>query len=183
HLRAHSTVAGESRHCEVPVRQVAASTVAIIVLTCASASPVIAASSRGERTVATASTPDRGIVDRLVFDTPLKRFRIERTRAKRMHRWLITSTDGCSAPIVGSSGRSFNFRLACERHDLAYANYSVLSRLSLGVEWNASLRAKVDDRFQRDLQDTCSKRRHSERLRCDAWAVLFFHAVRLAAGP
>ncbi|MFZ9726540.1 MAG: phospholipase A2 [Ilumatobacteraceae bacterium] len=165
------------------MRQLAASTVAIIVLTCASASPVIAASSRGERTVATASTPDRGIVDRLVFDTPLKRFRIERTRAKRMHRWLITSTDGCSAPIVGSSGRSFNFRLACERHDLAYANYSVLSRLSLGVEWNASLRAKVDDRFQRDLQDTCSKRRHSERLRCDAWAVLFFHAVRLAAGP
>ncbi|MGA1629767.1 MAG: phospholipase A2, partial [Ilumatobacteraceae bacterium] len=107
------------------MRQLAASTVAIIVLTCASASPVIAASSRGERTVATASTPDRGIVDRLVFDTPLKRFRIERTRAKRMHRWLITSTDGCSAPIVGSSGRSFNFRLACERHDLAYANYSV----------------------------------------------------------
>jgi len=165
------------------MRQLAASTVAIIVLTCASASPVIAASSRGERTVATASTPDRGIVDRLVFNTPLKRFRIERTRAKRIHRWLITSTDGCSAPIVGSSGRSFNFRLACERHDLAYANYSVLSRLSLGVEWNASLRAKVDDRFQRDLQDTCSKRRHSERLRCDAWAVLFFHAVRLAAGP
>ncbi|MGA0131606.1 MAG: phospholipase A2 [Ilumatobacteraceae bacterium] len=165
------------------MRQLAVSTVAIIVLTCASASPVIAASSRGERTVATASTPDRAVVDRLVFDTPLKRFRIERTRAKRMHRWLITSTDGCSAPIVGSSGRSFNFRLACERHDLAYANYSVLSRLSLGVEWNASLRAKVDDRFQRDLQDTCSKRRHSERLRCDAWAVLFFHAVRLAAGP
>ena len=165
------------------MRQLAASTVAIIVLTCASASPVIAASSRGERTLATASTPDRGIVDRLVFDTPLKRFRIERTRAKRLHRWLITSTDGCSAPIVGSSGRSFNFRLACERHDLAYANYSVLSRLSLGVEWNASLRAKVDDRFQRDLQDTCSKRRHSERLRCDAWAVVFFHAVRLAAGP
>ena len=165
------------------MRQLAASTVAIIVLTCASASPVIAASSRGERTVATTSTPDRGIVDRLVFDTPLKRFRIERTRAKRVHRWLITSTDGCSAPIVGSSGRSFNFRLACERHDLAYANYSVLSRLSLGVEWNASLRAKVDDRFQRDLQDTCSKRRHSERLRCDAWAVVFFHAVRLAAGP
>ena len=165
------------------MRQLAASTVAIIVLTCASASPVIAASSRGERTVATASTPDRAVVDRLVFDTPLKRFRIERTRAKRIHRWLITSTDGCSAPIVGSSGRSFNFRLACERHDLAYANYSVLSRLSLGVEWNASLRAKVDDRFQRDLQDTCSKRRHSERLRCDAWAVLFFHAVRLAAGP
>ena len=165
------------------MRQLAASTVAIIVWTCASASPVIAASSRGERTVATASTPDRAVVDRLVFDTPLKRFRIERTRAKRMHRWLITSTDGCSAPIVGSSGRSFNFRLACERHDLAYANYSVLSRLSLGVEWNASLRAKVDDRFQRDLQDTCSKRRHSERLRCDAWAVVFFHAVRLAAGP
>jgi hypothetical protein len=51
------------------------------------------------------------------------------------------------------------------------------------VEWNSALRALVDDQFQRDLQETCTTRRHSERLRCDAWAVVFFHAVRVTAGP
>lgn len=133
--------------------------------------------------VAPSPAPDRLIVDRLVFDVPLKQFRVERSRTKRQHRWLITTTDGCTAPLVGSSGKSFDFRLACERHDLAYANYSTLARLNLGVAWNAELRARVDDQFQRDLQALCARRRHSERLRCDAWVVVFFHAVRLAAGP
>lgn len=133
--------------------------------------------------VAPSPAPDRLIVDRLVFDVPLKQFRIERSRAKRHHRWLITSTDGCTAPLVGSRGKSFDFRLACERHDLAYANYSMLARLNFGVAWDATLRAHVDDQFQRDLQESCAQRRHSERLRCDAWVVVFFHAVRLAAGP
>jgi len=126
---------------------------------------------------------DRTVIDRLVFDTPLTRFRLERSRAKRTHRWIITATDGCSAPIVGSTGASFNFRLACERHDLAYANYTLLAQRDAGVEWSAELRARVDDQFQRDLQQLCTTRRHSQRLRCDAWAVVFFHAVRLAAGP
>ncbi|MFM8266364.1 MAG: phospholipase A2 [Acidimicrobiia bacterium] len=80
-----------------------------------------------------ASPPDRAVVDRLVFEVPLARFRVERSRAKRTHRWLITSTDGCSAPLVGSSGKSFDFRLACERHDLAYANYPLLSRVDHAV--------------------------------------------------
>jgi len=170
------------------MRRLAAFTVAITVLTLVSASTVIASSSLpnrsvGYRAILDRSVIDRSVVDRLVFATPLHQFRAERSRAKRTHRWLITTTDGCSAPLVGSSGRSFNFRLACERHDLAYANYSALARLSLDVEWNATLRAAVDDQFQRDLQELCTKRRHSERLRCDAWSVVFFHAVRVSAGP
>lgn len=130
-----------------------------------------------------AALPDRAVVDRLVFEVPLTQFRVERSRAKRMHRWLVTSTDGCSAPLVGSTGKSFDFRLACERHDLAYANYPALARVDSAVAWDAALRARVDDQFQRDLQESCLRRRHSERLRCDAWVVVFFHAVRLAAGP
>ena len=165
------------------MRRLAAFTVAITVLTCASASPVIATSSLPDRNVVHHAVDYRNVVDRLVFATPLRQFRSERSRAKRVHRWLITTTDGCSAPLVGSSGRSFNFRIACERHDLAYANYSALARLSLDVEWNAALRAAVDDQFQRDLQESCITRRHSERLRCDAWSVVFFHAVRVSAGP
>lgn len=125
----------------------------------------------------------RLVIDRLVFDTPLSRFRLERSRARRAHSWLVTVTDGCSAPLVGSTGASFNFRLACERHDFAYANYTLLARAGVDVEWTAALRARVDDQFQRDLQQQCTTRRHSQRLRCDAWAVVFFHAVRLAAGP
>jgi hypothetical protein len=143
----------------------------------------VTANATSSKEPASASTPDRHIVDRLVFDTPLTRFRVERSRAKRLHRWLITASDGCSAPLIGSRGASFDFRVACERHDLAYANYSVLARLNLGVVWDATLRAAVDDQFQRDLQASCARRRHSERLRCDAWVVVFFHAVRLAAGP
>ena len=175
------------------MRRLAAFTVAITVLTLVSASTVIASSSLPnrsvvqravlDRSVIDRAVIDRSVVDRLVFATPLHQFRAERSRAKRTHRWLITTTDGCSAPLVGSSGRSFNFRVACERHDLAYANYSALARLSLDVEWNATLRAAVDDQFQRDLQELCTRRRHSERLRCDAWSVVFFHAVRVSAGP
>jgi hypothetical protein len=165
----------------VPVRRFVACLVAML----ASTVPVddAAALSAFDTSLPSAESSDRAVVDRLVFEVPLTRFRLERSRAKRAHRWLITSTDGCSAPLVGSTGRSFDFRLACERHDLAYANYAALARVDVAVKWDAALRAKVDDQFQRDLQDSCLRRRHSERLRCDAWVVVFFHAVRVAAGP
>ena len=67
-------------------------------------------------------SPDLAVLDRLVFATPLAQFRSERSKAKRLHRWLITSTDGCTAPLVGSSGRSFDFRVACERHEIGRAH-------------------------------------------------------------
>lgn len=120
-------------------------------------------------------------LQRIVFATPLDTFRLERSRAVRLHRFDAT-TDGCSAPLLGSEGRSFNFRLPCERHDFAYRNFSALSAHG-GPAWNAALRAAVDDQFQRDLQSVCAKRRGSLRLRCDAWVIVFFHAVRVTAGP
>lgn len=164
------------------MRRLVACSVAITLLVVLPATRDVAALGLRPSSVS-ATAPDRAVVDYLVFEAPLERFRAERSRMKRQHRWLVTTTDGCSAPIVGSTGRSFNFRAACERHDLAYANYQVLARLGYGVVWDASLRARIDDRFQRDLQESCTKRRHSERLRCDAWAIVYFHAVRIAAGP
>lgn len=165
------------------MRRIVACSVAITLLVSSPESSAIAASTPHRHGSSSSTVPDRSVIDRLVFEVPMERFRSERTRDKRRHGWLITATDGCSAPVVGSGGRSFNFRLACERHDLAYANYGALDRLGFGVVWDSSLRALVDDQFQRDLQRSCTKRRHSERLRCDAWAVVYFHAVRLAAGP
>jgi hypothetical protein len=176
-------MADNSRQCEVYMRRLAASIFAITLLAHLPATRVIATSSISDHSATMPTSASRAVVDGLVFATPLNQFRAARSRAKRTHRWLITTTDGCSAPLVGSSGQSFNFRVACERHDLAYANYSALSRLSLGVDWNPELRAAVDNQFQRDLQESCIRRRHSERLRCDAWTVVFFHAVRIAAGP
>lgn len=165
------------------MRRIIAISVAITLLAMVPETRVIAASAPHGNTSSAATAPDRSVIDRLVFNVPLERFRSERSRERRRHVWLITATDGCSAPVVGSGGRSFNFRLACERHDLAYANYRALHRLGLGVTWDSTLRSLVDDQFQRDLQRSCTSRRHSERLRCDAWAVVYFHAVRLAAGP
>lgn len=133
--------------------------------------------------IATPSIDELHVVDHLVFSAPLQSFRRDRARAKRRHPWLTATTDGCSAPLIGSTGASFNFRLACERHDFAYANYPLLMRRGHDVEWNAVLRAKVDDQFQRDLQASCVHRQRSYRLRCDAWVIVFFHAVRIAAGP
>jgi hypothetical protein len=133
--------------------------------------------------IATPSIDELHVINHLVFATPLKTFRKERTQAKRTHQWLVTATDGCSAPLIGSTGTSFNFRLACERHDFAYANYPLLRRRGHSSEWNSILRAKVDDQFQRDLQASCVHRQHSQRLRCDAWVIIFFHTVRIAAGP
>jgi hypothetical protein len=165
------------------MRRIVACSVAITLLATVPESRAVAASAPRLHVSSSSTVPDRSVVDRLVFDVPLERFRSERSRERRRYRWLITATDGCSAPIVGSGGRSFDFRLACERHDLAYANYRALHRLGLGVSWDAALRSLVDDQFQRDLQQSCTSRRHSERLRCDTWAVVYFHAVRLAAGP
>lgn len=146
----------------------------IALLTTASPVPVV------RRVHAAAESPDEAL-QRIVFRTPLHRFRLERSRAARLHRF-DTTTDGCSAPLLGSEGRSFNFRLPCERHDFAYRNYWARSALG-GLAWNAALRSAIDDQFQRDLQSVCAKRRGSFRLRCDAWVIVFFHAVRLTAGP
>lgn len=132
------------------------------------------------RAHAATESPDEAL-RRIVFDTPLEKFRLERSRAARLHRF-DTTTDGCSAPLLGSEGRSFNFRLPCERHDFAYRNYWLRASHG-GPAWNAALRAAIDDQFQRDLQSVCAKRRGSFRLRCDAWVIVFFHAVRITAGP
>lgn len=157
----------------------------LLAATCGSAvaaasgtTPARAAEHRRMRTVA--ESPDEAL-HRIVFRTPLARFRLERSRAARAHR-LDATTDGCSAPLLGSEGRSFNFRLPCERHDFAYRNFALRSG-SGGPAWDAALRAAVDDQFQRDLQSVCLLRRGSFRLRCDAWVVVYFHTVRLTAGP
>lgn len=59
---------------------------------------------------------------------------------------LDWSTDGCSAPIVQSTGRSFDFYNACRRHDFGYRN---MSRIKDSRVWNEALRLRIDGQFRK----------------------------------
>ena len=122
-------------------------------------------------------TDDRQVVDRAVFELSLRDVVRARMSLRREHRHLDWTTDYCSAPVVGNEGRSFNFRNACMRHDFAYRNYRRLGVL------DAPMRDAVDDVFHGDLVSSCLPKRVSLRLRCLAWAEVFFEMVRVAGGP
>lgn len=123
------------------------------------------------------STDDRRVVDHAVFDLSLHDFVRARMSLRREYRHLDWTTDYCSAPVVGNEGRSFNFRNACIRHDFAYRNYRRLGAL------DAPMRDAVDDVFHGDLISSCLPKSVSLRLRCLAWAEVFFEVVRVAGGP
>jgi Prokaryotic phospholipase A2 len=108
------------------------------------------------------------IVDRYI-EADLDTFLAYRGSPDRDPR-LDWSTDECSAPVVGSTGASFDFTEACLRHDFGYRNYR---RLGL-FEQRKGL---VDDRFLGDMRAHCETRRVDERERCRTWALAFYLAV------
>jgi hypothetical protein len=113
------------------------------------------------------------VVEQGLFETDLASFpQFVRTN-KRAHPSLDWKTDYCSAPLVGSTGRSFNFRLPCQRHDFGYRN---MKRLG---EWNEDVRSRIDERFRDDMRATCTKRGITQRFNCFAWAETFYRAVRV----
>ena len=95
-------------------------------------------------------------------------------------RWFDWITDGCSAPLVGSTGRSFNFRGPCRRHDFGYRNLQLLERATAGGRryWNGTNRSgstSSSSRHEGPLPGTpvvreaivlrCGRRRSTQR--CD----------------
>ena len=119
------------------------------------------------------------VVNELVFMTSLHDFVVTASSSRRDPR-LDWRTDLCSAPVVESSGKSFDFSRSCRRHDFAYRNYSRLGGARL---WTASLRARVDTVFRADMRSECTSRQGSMRVRCLLWAETFYRAVRIYAGP
>jgi hypothetical protein len=118
------------------------------------------------------------VAESLVFKKPLKTFVALAEDPKRDER-LNWTTDGCSAPIIGSSGRTFNFYDACRRHDFAYRNFS---RLNSGKWWNESFRARVDAVFKKDMSADCVKRSALDKRSCMAWVNIFYEVVRAYSG-
>ena len=119
------------------------------------------------------------VAERLVFRTSLDAFVATADSESRDSR-LDWSTDGCSAPFVESTGRSFDFTRACRRHDFAYRN---IARLDGGRHWTSRMRARVDAVFLRDMRSDCATRPRVARASCRNWATLFHRVVRARGGP
>lgn len=97
-------------------------------------------------------------------------------------RWFDWSTDWCSAPLVGSTGRSFDFRAPCRRHDFGYRNLQLIDRRYGGGHWNSSSRKRVDQQFLADMKRHCWARPWYDEPTCLAWAQTFYAGVRIAGG-
>ena len=93
---------------------------------------------------------------------------------------LDWSTDGCSAPIVQSTGRSFDFYNACRRHDFGYRN---MSRFKNGRVWNETVRLRIDGQFRKDARASCTSKIRLTKVQCLAWAETYFRAVRSFGTP
>lgn len=141
-----------------------------------------------------------GRVEVLMFRTPIDSFVATSRSPRPIDRTLDWSTDQCSAPLIGSTGRSFDFTAACLRHDFGYRNYKMLDRTyncpqrpdgeacadgtwTYGRWWNASNRARLDAQFKKDLFGHCASRPVWDRPTCRAWATTFYSAVRTFGGP
>lgn len=123
------------------------------------------------------ATNDIEVIDHVMFDLDLVTFIRQRSRLRRTYPQLDWTTDGCSAPIVGESGRSFNFRNACIRHDFGYRNYKARGMFT------TDSRTHLDGQFRRDMDALCAPKVRTFKVRCAAWAEIFFAAVRAGGGP
>lgn len=129
--------------------------------------------------VSTPSRPPQDVARSLVFDRSLSSF-IATANSRDRDPRLDWTTDGCSAPVVGSTGRTFDFYDACRRHDFGYRNFRTLLD---GKLWTAALRARIDSVFKKDMLANCARRVGTAKASCIGWADTFYQFVRAYAGP
>ena len=122
---------------------------------------------------------DLAEVERLLYAVPLAQFVATVSAGSD---WFDVSTDWCSAPLVGSTGRSFDFRSPCRRHDFGYRNLKLVEA-RYGVDaWNATSRRRVDQQFLADMRGHCRGRAWYDEPTCLAWAETYYAAVRAFGG-
>lgn len=153
---------------------VAATSLLAVIAFTATTSNVVA-----DTAIVRSATTDRAYVDRMLFRVGIATF----LAAVGVDRWFDWSTDLCSAPLIGSTGRSFDFRHPCRRHDFGYRNLRLIDRRYGTRQWNAVSRKAVDDRFRTDMHDHCRTRSAWLQPTCHCWAEVFYVAVRAAGGP
>ena len=142
------------------------------------------------RVAAGTAVADLAYIQRLAFGVPLVEFSARArlrigSNGQSGDTWFDWSTDLCSAPLVGNTGRSFNFTEPCRRHDFGYRNTQLLERRygSGGSYWNSASRKHIDLQFLSDMSAHCAARWFLDRPTCYAWAFTFYGVVRAAGGP
>ena len=144
-------------------------------------SPVVAGPVTPASRAAHTAQADWAFVQQELFQVTLQQF--VRTSASG-DRWYDWSSDLCSAPLVGNTGLSFDFRSPCRRHDFGYRNLRLLDRrYSDGRYWTAANRLRVDGQFLADMKAHCRTRSLLLQTQCYSWAHTFYLAVRVAGGP
>ena len=121
----------------------------------------------------------QSVAETLLFRTSLPVF-VTSADSPAQDVRLDWSTDGCSAPIVQSTGRSFDFYDACRRHDFGYRN---MSRFKNGRVWNETVRLRIDGQFRKDARASCTSKLRLTKVQCLAWAETYFRAVRSFGTP
>lgn len=122
---------------------------------------------------------DQAFIEQMLYATPISMF----TAEVGSDTWFDWSTDLCSAPLVGNTGRTFDFTTSCRRHDFGYRNLQLLDRRYGGGHWNSTSRRRVDELFHLDMRRHCWARPWYDEPTCLAWAATFHAAVRIAGGP
>ena len=125
------------------------------------------------------ASADQAFVERMLYATPITGFIAE----AGIDMWFDWSTDLCSAPLVGSTGRTFNFIDACRRHDFGYRNLQLLDLRYGDGHWSAASRRRADHLFRNDMRRHCWARPWYDEPTCLVWAQTFYAAVRVAGGP
>ena len=121
----------------------------------------------------------QSVAETLLFRTSLPAF-VNIANEQNHDVRLDWSSDGCSAPVVHSTGRSFDFTNACRRHDFGYRN---MSQLKNGRLWSEALRLRIDERLRKDMRTSCTSKVRLKRTQCLAWAEMFFRTVRSFGRP
>ena len=123
------------------------------------------------------ATDDVGYVNQMIDGVSLPIF-IQTADSPWRDSRFDWSTDLCSAPLIGSTGRSFDFTNPCRRHDFGYRNLKLIESRSGLDAWNSSSKLRVDQRFLADMRAHCDSRGWLTRSSCRAWALTFYYAVR-----
>ena len=132
---------------------------------------------------------DSAFVEQMLFATPLQAFTADSKNrigpdGDVADTWFDWSTDFCSAPLVGNTGRSFNFTEPCRRHDFGYRNTKLLDqRYGDARHWNGDSRRRIDQQFLADMKSGCRTRSVLLMPTCMSWAYTYYGAVRTFGGP
>jgi Flp pilus assembly pilin Flp len=112
---------------------------------------------------------ERAIVDAAI-DAPLQDV-LDYVASDDRDPRLDYTTDLCSAPVVGSTGVSFDFTESCVRHDFGYRNTKDLGLFE-------ERKDDIDRVFLKDMRAHCATRSVLLRGSCYRWAVRFYAGVR-----